>query len=532
MRMRWFFIGLLMLILAACKSSERGMEAIERPCRELVAIDTMMWRQPDSAFAMLLEFAASPEADSLNGFDGHYFQLLVSELLYKNDYEQTNRQELLKAVAYFDSVNDVFLNARSHYINGVGYYERDSVVEACIEYLKALEIMEESLDTNNEFIVLIYNHLTELFSDCYLHEQAIYFGKRSLDYYDRFNAEPWHLSWTLNEIGAQYNMMEQMDSAEYYYQRALLSLPDTNSLLYRDISTRMSYLSYYVNKDYKGILQRLHELLQQAECEREYLARCLIIGDVFYQERQFDSAWMYLNRVFDNTDNIGAKKQSAEWLVIICKSWERVADCLVYADYLVPFANQEENQSMIKSQLTNLYNTFTKKKLEQQQRHVIKKYEKIVVVIISCAIAIILFIYLFYKRTTVPVRNNSLEQFLEEPICHDIIMSVQGVNIKRLAIPKDYPNLILDEMQLQQLALAVNRCFVSFESDIARFGISPNSTLCSLCHLYLLGMDEKKSAILLNRDYSSIKRYEKKLKSAFGTQEDLVAYLRRLAIGD
>jgi uncharacterized protein with PIN domain len=39
-------------------------------------------------------------------------------------------------------------------------------------------------------------------------------------------------------------------------------------------------------------------------------------------------------------------------------------------------------------------------------------------------------------------------------------------------------------------------------------------------------MDEKQTAILLNRDYSSIKRYEKKLKNAFETQENMVSFLR------
>jgi hypothetical protein len=34
-------------------------------CRTLVLIDSLMWQQPDSAFALLQEFAVSPEADSL-----------------------------------------------------------------------------------------------------------------------------------------------------------------------------------------------------------------------------------------------------------------------------------------------------------------------------------------------------------------------------------------------------------------------------------------------------------------------------------
>ena len=90
-----------------------------------------MWRQPDSAFAMLQEFASSAAADSLDEFNGHYCQLLIAELLFKNNYAQSNRAEVLQAVGYFDSIDDAFLAARAHYIKGVGYYERDSLVEAC-----------------------------------------------------------------------------------------------------------------------------------------------------------------------------------------------------------------------------------------------------------------------------------------------------------------------------------------------------------------------------------------------------------------
>jgi hypothetical protein len=63
-----------------------------------------MWRHADSAFAVMMEFAASPEADSLDVFEGHYCQVLIAELLFKNDYGQSNREEVLKAVHYFDSI--------------------------------------------------------------------------------------------------------------------------------------------------------------------------------------------------------------------------------------------------------------------------------------------------------------------------------------------------------------------------------------------------------------------------------------------
>jgi len=122
--------------------------------------------------------------------------------------------------------------------------------------------------------------------------------------------------------------------------------------------------------------------------------------------------------------------------------------------------------------------------------------------------------------------------FMEEPICQDIIQSVQGENIKRLATPKDYPNLVLSDEQLQQLAFTVNRYYGPIEYHLEQHGVKASPIMVSLCHLLLLGMDEKQAAILLDRDYSSITRYVKKLKTAFETQESLTVYFRNLVLSN
>ena len=169
---RLLFIGFLfgMVLLSACTSTkapgpavaEHG-RSVEGPSPKLSAIDSLMWQQPDSALAVMLEFSASPEADSLSEFEGHYCQVLIAELLFKNDYAQSNRTEVLKAVDYFDSIDNAFLAARAHYIKGVGYYERDSLIEACTEYLNTLRIMENHFGENElvgkkaRFMALTYS---------------------------------------------------------------------------------------------------------------------------------------------------------------------------------------------------------------------------------------------------------------------------------------------------------------------------------------------------------------------------------------
>ena len=126
-------LGLILIIVTMVSCLRHATETAYAPSQRLIAIDTLMQTRPDSALTLLLDSTV----------DDPYYQLLLSEALYKNYYAQTNRAELFDAMAYYDSINEPFLSARCHYMIGVGYYEMDSVVLACQEYMKALEIMEE-----------------------------------------------------------------------------------------------------------------------------------------------------------------------------------------------------------------------------------------------------------------------------------------------------------------------------------------------------------------------------------------------------
>ena len=120
---------------------------------KLAEIDSLMWRQPDSAFVLLQGFVVGPEVETLDTFDRHYCQVLISELLYKNYKQQSNRTDLLRAVDYFDSIvaadeadrrkadargaslreRNAFLDARAHYIKGAGFYEQGNVAICSFE---------------------------------------------------------------------------------------------------------------------------------------------------------------------------------------------------------------------------------------------------------------------------------------------------------------------------------------------------------------------------------------------------------------
>ena len=461
----------LLLVWVACTPSGKVVEPVETPSAELASIDSLMWIQPDSALVRLLDYFqvytdGVYTVSTADTYNRHYAHLLLSELLYKNDSSQTNRAELRQAVAYFDSLmvdtrrayaqNRAFLDARAHYINGVGFYEKDSVVQACSEYMKALEVMEESFEIKEltgykaKFIALTYTHLTGLFSNFYLHDQAIYFGKKSLDYYKKYEALPRHVAWILNKIGSQYEMKKVFDTACCYYQLGINTLLDTNNLTYRDLATRLAFCSYQKGGMSSFSLNQLHNLLEQSESEKERLSRCLSIGGMFFHEKLFDSAKFYLSDVYERENNIESKKQAAEWLVEICEVEGSPSEAHEYARFLVPFATANETQGALKSQLATLCSQFEQsrqKTLHQKREKKLLEWGKLVLTIVAIFVSISVVSFFVNKKRR--GRIEALKEETEEKLRTTINKHIKELEEKDIALNR----AIIEERQKAETSL-------------------------------------------------------------------------------
>ena len=389
------FIGLLigLAFMVACTSKPQVPEPVEGSNPELSAIDSLMWQQPDSALVMLLEYLSCRDAmiassiDTMDTmrriqcvsttFNTHYAQLLTSELLFKNDYAQTNRTELLQAVAYFDSLcgrdgvhtvssTVAFLDARAHYINGAGYYECDSLIEACTEYLNTLRIMENHFAENDlvghkaQFMALTYNRLMELFSAQFMQEPAIYCGMQALAYNRIAPTSPYGSSNILYRIGKQYDKLNVMDSASYYYDLALEYLPDRNAMIYRDIITSQALFEY--KKDSIIALDSVRSMVAQAVDETEKIVRYLFLGIIYHDSGQDDTAKVYLEPVFEK-DPSRATLAARILHNIAVKEGDTIKSN-AYAQFLLEdaFVNAE-NQARV-SKLNNLFQTYLQEKQE------------------------------------------------------------------------------------------------------------------------------------------------------------------------
>ena len=628
-----FLFGLAML-MACSKHTEapgsalrpfdgtQGPQAQGPQTHELSQIDTLMWHHPDSALAVMMEFAGSTEADSLGEFEGHYCQVLIAELLFKNDYGQSNREEVLKAAAYFDSLNFtlndtptpksliagadplsptrndniVFLSARAHYMNGVGYYEHDSIVAACGEYLKALEMVEthfpnvETVCTPSlpiahlpRFMALTYGRLGDLFSRQYMQEPAIVCYKKSFVFSKIEPTSANGIANLMSHLGNQYSILQQKDSAGYYFNEAFKYLADTNNLAYRDLISGLALYNYYSGKSVESAVSDLKRMATQTKDEDERLTRFFTIGSIYFEIRQFDSAMVYLTRVFENKDNVVMKRGAARSLRDIFQVKGDTLKATQYARYQVenPALEAESNRQV--SKLNDLFQQHLqweqeRAEAERQQGARLRRNRMIVVVSVLVVVAALL-AWLLIRRKMKQQRDEASQQmeavqeahrlekasmsgrlkrsnqelrelkdqmrqqagsgapkqeaqavsFNDEPICRLIMERVNEGQFKAQMDCKLYQDYALGKEQVMALRETADRHFNQFTVRLAK--AYPNLTKGDLdyCCLYLLGLSDADISALMQRAYNTVSERSRKLKGVFGSEESLSVILRGFA---
>ena len=599
MKRKWLILFLVFL-MASCTSSVETRQGTSLPnnmvCQQLQAIDSLLWQQPDSALVVLVDFAASPQADSLGTFDGHYFQMLLSELLYKNDCEQTNREELLTAVDYFDSIvttddrdamnrvstdNLVFLDARAHYINGVGFYERDSVVVACTEYLKALEIMESHYKTENltgkkaQFMALTFNRLYSLFSDQYMSEPAIGCAQQALALFRIAPLSAYSVPITLSKIGVEYAALGEIDSMKYYYAQALSLMPDTANIYYRDLRSSWALNDYLYHQKGDAALQTLKRMAVEAEDDDERLTRYLTIGDLYYRESLYDSALRYLQPVFDNKSGLEIKLQTADHLSEIYGGLGEHEKEEAYIRFMARYKSIGVDNKSETSKLSTLYQDYANRKQQRQaEAEHAKRIKKTVGTIVTAAVFVALSIVVVAKRRSKKLLRQEMEKqrqihqaqqnalsgrlkqsnqeirelkeqikqqddrsakaeaaptFAEEPICRLIVERVNEGHFKAKVDYAVYKDSALDKQQLLDLRLAADRHFNQFTVRLKQAYPKLTNSDLDYCCLYLLGLTDADVSALMQKAYPTVSQRSRKTKAVLKSDSTLPVTLRDFA---
>ena len=457
-----------------------------------------MWLQPDSATKELSRFWANYNINSTDAFNKHYFNLLVSEALFKGGYPQSNRKRLLKAVDYFDTT-DYWLSARAHYMNGVGFKAEDSVVEALYEYLHVLDIVDTHIPTppHPRFMMLIHCRLGELFSDQYMQEPAIVCYNNALIYNDCGETNPLTRSYLLQDLGFQYDKLQKYDTARYYYNEALRFLPDTTDVLYPKVLFYLAMLDCTSGSDFEHGIVELKRLASQcSESNRDW--RYVNIGLIYQEAGPVDSALVYFQKAFDTGINDAMKSFVAEFIYEI---YENQGDTLKMAEFTEYLIEKPSNERVSMARVSTL-NAMFQDYLNRHQERLQNQNRKRAVISVSIVVAIILLIVLIL----INIRSQKIQK-LQQSL--DDNKRLQFESLQKRA------KLIFNEKKNESLQPIIDE-FKSVYPDIFKNipETYPNlsETERNIVILNLLNFRIKEEAIILNLSENTVMKYRSNLK--------------------
>ena len=132
-------------------------------------------------------------------------------------------------------------------------------------------------------------------------------------------------------------------------------LPDTNYSIYKDLVSQMALLNYDMGKGVEPSINDLKRMARQAADDQEKLIRFLTIGAIYYAEKQYDSALVYLIPVFENEEDAYRQKLAAPYIRGIYQSLGDTAKAAQYAAYIVENTALEGESNAQVSQLNELF---------------------------------------------------------------------------------------------------------------------------------------------------------------------------------
>ena len=389
----------------------------------------------------------------------HESQIRKADSLYKNYLPQSNFEEVKVAMEFFDSLNSCqssavsrhqskfsklhglkpnlidtltyrlinFNCAKAHYYHAVGLTEKDDVVGACEHYLTALEIMEDMMAKDKRlktkgkktvdnpenyekirFVYLIHTRLGEIFYDANYCDISIANNKKALNYSNNLN-NTLSTARTLKYLGYSYQLLNNADSALYYYYESLKTSNDLGNKL--DVEKCIAQIMYFYKYEHDSAFMILKNNLNKLDNENVKYSYHYTLGNMFYNDKAYDSALYYLKESLD--DSIITKKLA--FITTLSAIYDSIGDYekkAYYDNLSSKLFKNNYNKEIDKSQLQTLYNDYNKRKADKEITMAKKKARNKTIAISIIVLVVVTFV-IIYIRYNHKKQNDKLKKEID-----------------------------------------------------------------------------------------------------------------------
>ena len=251
---------------------------------------------PDSVVRML-------ENLDINSFDSDYqrakFAFLWTQARHKCHLPLVNDSLINVAVAYFTENGERQYAAKALLYKGLVHKQRKEVEKAAEAFAMSEQWFEGVED--DQYKALLYNHYGALMMSEENYEDALYYLKEALSYYQKGDSVHYMMS-VCGTIAKGYILLEQEDSSKAYYAKGMQykgRIPSRRYYLY--VKDYANFLRR--NGEYTKAEQMLLECEQYIKDDHRY-SLYSSMATLYYETKEYRKALTYAEKVMESEDSV------------------------------------------------------------------------------------------------------------------------------------------------------------------------------------------------------------------------------------
>lgn len=251
---------------------------------------------PDSVIRML-------ENQDMSSFDSDYqrakFALLWTQARHKCHLPLGNDSLINVAVGYFAEHGERQYAAKALLYKGLVHKQRKEVEKAAEAFAMSEQWFEGVED--DRYKALLYNHYGALMMSEENYEDALYYLKEALSYYQKGDSVHYIMS-VYGTIARGYILLEQEDSAKVYFKKGLqYKNAMSSNRYYLFLQNYANFLRR--NGEYAEAEQMLLECEQYIKDDYRY-SLYSSMATLYYETKEYRKALVYAEKVMESGDSV------------------------------------------------------------------------------------------------------------------------------------------------------------------------------------------------------------------------------------
>lgn len=421
-----YFYLLLAMFYSCDKRTEQSYAT-------LIKAEQLITQYPDSAFRMLQGIV---DSNKMTEADYSLWCLLYTQAANKCRIPAETDSLIVQAKYYFAKTDQKHRQAQCYFYAGQVYTDLKQMDVAASNYLQAIDILVDTDD--NKLLGLAYNNLGFVYKSVQEYEKALAMFQLSLLNFESV-ADSINITFALRDVAKSWSKIGNRDSAEFYYQKTLLSLcTKADSLqkygIYHSISAY-----YKLEERYDSSLYYIRRALSYGQNTNFRYTSYLIMGRIYQQIAKPDSAIFYFRQA-QESPVLRTKAGAIEEQIRYCQSVNDVIGENRLLTILLD-AKQQIGELYQVSKIKEAELRYSKERTLRESEQLSAKHTQtmLVLIIVICLLGLIILIILYsYKCQQEKQRNKQkvleleYKQLNQEIKSRDDAIGQNLIEIKRL----------------------------------------------------------------------------------------------------